>query len=67
MTGIVHGATKHVEHTPIDGRTADRAQLIIQSLRVGPPQVGDSSNTQFAQVASDTWPDTRDLLQLSRL
>jgi hypothetical protein len=65
MAGIIHGAPKHVEHTPIDGRPADRAELPIQVLGIGPAQVIDSPDTQVVQISSETRPDAGDLLQLS--
>lgn len=65
--GIIDGAAKHVENTPIDRRAADRAELLVQLLGVGPVQVGDTPDAQVVQVASDTRANTGDLLQLSKL
>jgi hypothetical protein len=62
MTGIVHGASKDVENASIDGRAADRAELPIQLLRIGSAQVSYTPDTQVLQIASETRPDTGDLL-----
>ncbi|MGD2152667.1 MAG: hypothetical protein PVG79_05320 [Gemmatimonadales bacterium] len=65
MAGVVHGAPKYVEDAPIDRRAAKRAEPPVEPLRVGPAQVGYTSNTQILQVTSDTRPDARDYLQIS--
>jgi hypothetical protein len=62
MAGIIHGAPEHVENAPVDRRTTNRAELLIQVLGIGPAQVIDSPDTQVVQIASETRPDPWDLL-----
>ncbi len=59
VAGEVHGAAENVEDTTIDGATAQRAKLPIQSLRVGTTKVLDTADTDIMKVTCQTGADTR--------
>src|SRR5689334_8945449 len=50
FAGEVDGAAEGVEHAAIDMGAAERAQLIVERLRVGLAQISHPRDTQVAQV-----------------
>jgi hypothetical protein len=59
VAGVVDRATKDVENTPVDVCTSTRAELLVQILGIGIPQVFHAANTKVMEIDRDTLTHAR--------
>jgi len=58
----IHRTPKHVEHAPIDVLSAEKTQLLVQSLGIGAVEILNTPHAEVAEILRDARTDAGNAL-----